>query len=420
MAPAPITTKPAPKVLLASRGVVDHNGAGLHLIPGAEAAIKTVSSRRSVTKLILGHNNLGDDGCSYLFEHLCSPELNKHPITEISLNSNGIQDRGLRSVAQYLKGNIRLETLFLQDNLFSLDAETAEVLAEAVNSSHLRVLHLSTNRNLSDDSVSNFLPRLRSEHLQELHLSVANITPASSPVITHYLQSPDCHLELLKLNGNSLDLSSIRDIAATVEKYNFTISRLEISANASNGDERAKDDWKEVDLALKRALKRNSMLKSRVGKEALCLLRHSRPILLNTSSSQDDKNLASFPSESLSPSCDSNRTRAAALPVEVTLQILSYLAPSLSAAQRIQIFQYASTPSTLPSLALPSLKSAAWSVQCVPDPAGFPFVQPDHGGCAGGKCMGVGNSVSCRREGERIRWLAEMKCNFYDRKEPLF
>lgn len=74
-----------------------------------------ISSRRLVTKLILGHNELGDDGTIVLFKFLTSPIGRKHPIVEISLNSNDIGDRGLLAISEYLKDNIHLKELFLQN-----------------------------------------------------------------------------------------------------------------------------------------------------------------------------------------------------------------------------------------------------------------------------------------------------------------
>lgn len=76
--------------------------------------IKDISSRRFVTKLILGHNNLGDEGCEALFNYLCSEEGRKYKLAEISLNSNGIGNQGLMAVAEYLKNNTHLRVLFLQ------------------------------------------------------------------------------------------------------------------------------------------------------------------------------------------------------------------------------------------------------------------------------------------------------------------
>lgn len=72
-------------------------------------------SRRSVTKLILGHNTLGDEGCEELFGFLSSEAGRKFKIAEISLNSNHIGNRGLLAISRYLQDNTTLKELFLQN-----------------------------------------------------------------------------------------------------------------------------------------------------------------------------------------------------------------------------------------------------------------------------------------------------------------
>lgn len=68
-----------------------------------------------VTKLILGHNRLLDDGCVVLFKFLNSSIGRTYRITNISLNSNGIGNFGLLAIADYLKDNQTLKELFLQN-----------------------------------------------------------------------------------------------------------------------------------------------------------------------------------------------------------------------------------------------------------------------------------------------------------------
>lgn len=82
---------------------------------GAREVIAMIENRRSVTKLILGHNDLGDDGCIELFHYLCSDDGRRYKIAEISLNSNEIGDKGLAAIAEYLENNTDLRELFLQN-----------------------------------------------------------------------------------------------------------------------------------------------------------------------------------------------------------------------------------------------------------------------------------------------------------------
>jgi hypothetical protein len=70
---------------------------------GAREIITMISARRMVAL-----NDLGDDGTTVLFRYLSSTPGRKHRVAEISLNSNGIGDRGLFAIAEYLNDNLAL------------------------------------------------------------------------------------------------------------------------------------------------------------------------------------------------------------------------------------------------------------------------------------------------------------------------
>ena len=139
----PIRRSTAPKVSLASRSHIESMDAGLSSVlgmdisalheklthslicgmwrmnVGAQEVIKQILARRSVTKLILGHNDLGDSGCEELFGFLNSDAGRNYKITHISLNSNGIGNRGLLAISRYLRDNTSLKELFLQNVSFT-------------------------------------------------------------------------------------------------------------------------------------------------------------------------------------------------------------------------------------------------------------------------------------------------------------
>lgn len=79
---------------------IDQHHAGLHGVRGAETIVKMLHVHRSVERLMLGYNGLRDDGCTALFDYLRSPDGKRHKITKISLNSNGIGDKGLWAIAR--------------------------------------------------------------------------------------------------------------------------------------------------------------------------------------------------------------------------------------------------------------------------------------------------------------------------------
>ncbi|EMD35652.1 hypothetical protein CERSUDRAFT_106938 [Gelatoporia subvermispora B] len=469
------STKRAPTVRqysLSTRAQIDHMDAGLTAVAGARAIISEVRSRRRVTKLILGQNSLGDDGCEALLQYLCSEEGRKYKILEISLNANGIGNRGLRAISRYLRGNASLKELFLQSNSLTGDPQAIVDFTDALNSSQLELLTLTGNAGLSDSFAAHFFPNLQTPHLQEVHLSVLGLTPASAPYIVDYISSQHCRLHTLKINGNKLGLRGVRSIVRAVHRHNFTLLKLEMYANslsdnitpgssetpASEEEEGAVPAiWQDSERELKKVLLRNEHLKKATERDALTLLRYSRAVLLRPRSLTATPSSAAVPcsefcacarahNDSLSPTSSLFSSIGAPLalpelqpsappfpftrlPTELQLHILSFLAPILSSAQRIRIYTYASTPTTLPSL-LPCLTSRS----CIPDPTSPQFGEFNLGGgmtlrkrggcasgassgCADGKCMGAGNSVRCRREEERAKWLAAVRCNAFELDE---
>ncbi|KAK0495904.1 RNI-like protein [Armillaria luteobubalina] len=377
------------KALLSTRGFIDRMDDGLTAVEGAQDVISMITSRRTVTKLILGHNKL-------IF---CGGR--KYRITEISLNSNEIGDRGLLAIATYLDGNQHLTDLFLQNNLFSGDPSVIETFTNSINSSHLEMLSLTTNNALSDNFVGAFFSILRSIYLKELHVSATGITRRSAPHIVSYISSPErCHLRIFKCNGNALGHSAVKRVIGAIDKSNFVLSNVELYSNhmatESDDDDTSSDDtdWKELESKLRLILLRNAHLKRMAEKEALGLLRYSRTLLLPTKSSA-----------------------LCTLPTEIQLHILSFLAPTLSSTQHINVCTFASTCTTLPPL-LPKLNGGELKM-CLPDPSqeftdcGSKVweVRGTTGGCASGKCRGA---VLCHKEQQRTRWLDTVGCSAYD------
>jgi len=79
---------------------IDRHGVGLDGADGAENVVRQMRMQRTVERLILGHNSLGDAGTVALFDYLRSEEGRRHNLTEVSLNSNDIGDQGLWAIAR--------------------------------------------------------------------------------------------------------------------------------------------------------------------------------------------------------------------------------------------------------------------------------------------------------------------------------
>ncbi|TCD61744.1 hypothetical protein EIP91_007993 [Steccherinum ochraceum] len=376
---------------LAARKRVELTGRGLSSVDGAEFVIKAISERRSVTHLVLGHNPLGDDGCEKLFEWLDSEAGRKYHIEVIHLNVCNIGDRGLVAIGQFLDGNAGTKELWLQANHFKGDPDAVASFAKGINTSRLEVLSLSTT---SPPVIVSLVKVLDTPYLRELQCCMCAITPEDAPALISYIVSPRCRLHNLKANANSMGWRAIKDLVAAIERANFTLLSLDLYMNGSTEDDTA-DDTNAKDTTrqlIGNLLTRNMLLMRATESEAVLLLRHSRPLLLRPS----------VPLNSPAPS--EGHCGFADLPTEIQLHALSFLAPTLSSRQLVQIYNYASSTATLPAL-LPSLKKT-----CLPDPMSLSFAHSS--GCANGKCMR--SSVLCNLGEERRTWLARVGCNRYD------
>lgn len=114
---------------------------------GAEIVIEELKSRKTVTRLLLGQNLLGDKGTEHLFDFLSSPDGQRFEIADISLNVNKIGDIGLRAIARYLAddntGGCAVRELFLQGVSNTFFYRTALCPANARNALNLsEFIHL--------------------------------------------------------------------------------------------------------------------------------------------------------------------------------------------------------------------------------------------------------------------------------------
>ncbi|KAI6117303.1 hypothetical protein EDD16DRAFT_1693065 [Pisolithus croceorrhizus] len=439
---------PKASVPLSSRLQFNHPEEGLHGVAGAQKVITLLNSyRNGVVKMSLNHNSLGDDGIYQLFAYLSSTEGSKHRATlaEISLTGNGIGCEGLQAIAEYLRGNDVLRALWLANNDFTPDPATLSCLANALNSARLRLLSLTGNSQLGDSFVERFLPLLRSRSLQELHINIIGLTPRSAPAIATWITGGRtgrsqgvCHLQTLKCSGNSLGVRGVSEVLRAIERGNWALTKVELYANrlpdtpflsspslppsssgslppaGSLGAPDTDDDWRDFERALHRIMMRNQYWKRRVEKEALNLLKYARPLLMRSNSSLSSAlSLPSHPSSSPPPT-PTQGFPFFALPNELKLYILSLFAPSLSPIQRAHIYNYASDPVTLPAL-VPTLHRG-FAEQCLVDPSSFGAIIGGSNigsGCSSGKCMGP-NSLVCRREEERAKFLEAVGCTAYE------
>ncbi|KAG6830245.1 hypothetical protein H0H87_008772 [Tephrocybe sp. NHM501043] len=428
------------QVSLGSRTRIESKDSNLHSVEGAQKLISVIEGRRIVYSLQVSHNELGDDGGVALFNFLSSTKGRQNPISGIHIGSNKLKNASLLATAAYLKGNRHLQILDLSNNDYTGDLNIGSTFAHAVNASCLETLNLASNNGLSDTFISSFLSLLDCRSLRSLSLTTTGITPASVPHIADYLSSRRCHLDTFSVNSNRLENAGIQAIYDALNSCdNYRLTRLSVFANQGDVDQATLDENKRIQSVLRILVARNMHLNQETQADALRLLRYSRPLLLHSEDTQNkptsghvpcNESCSCFPtvqlpnqSQSPSPEPPFNK-----LPTEMKHYILSFLAPKLSPAQRIRIFRFASSASTLPQL-LPCLPSrgAGHSI-CVPDPSSIDFGDTNKiwkiggggigsgGGCAAGKCLGSSNSVVCHREQDSKAWLASIRCDVYERE----
>ena len=284
-------------------------------------------------------------------------------------------------------------------NDFVGESDIIGSFAEALNSSSLRILSLSSCDGLSDAFAERFFPRLDSPHLANLQLSTTNLSRAAVPHIVEYLSSPRCRpLATLKLNGNNFGTRGASKIVRWIKRANFNIVNLEMygartfqggqdvssEGDSSDSTDSSDDAATRFEEVLLYALTRNGFLQRHTHAAAFRLLQYSRTLLLK-------------PREASEHEAIRTPFHIQSLPSELQLHILSLTVDTLSAKQRIRIFQFASDPNTLPEI-LPDLRRR--QSEGIPGPSllkksSTPFTLTP-------------------RDANRTQWLRAVGCDLYE------
>ena len=273
-------------------------------------------------------------------------------------------------------------------NNFEWNEPALSSFVQAINSSRLENLAFNT---MSHGSI--FVPYLLSHldtnYLKSFKASMTAVTSDAAPVIANFIASPRCRLRSLGLSANNLGADGISMIVDAMQR-NFSLRNVELFGNGNY----SRYSKRKIEYE-----RRNARLQHHVSREAVQLLRYSRLFLLprtNSSSTANDSPILAAPS-------------FAGLPLELKQYILTFLAPHLSSSQCLRIFNFASSPSTLPLLNLNT------SASCLPDPSAMPFglSVSTRSPCENG-CIGLANSLRCRNDTIRADWLLKVQCDAPD------
>jgi hypothetical protein len=154
---------------------------------GAAILAESLKNNQSLETLYLGNNYISDDGVASLVHALIS---HNNVVKILVLQKNKITDKGAKYLAQLLEVNQTLIWLYLGEN--EISDEGVRMISKAIETHNktLEMLVLSSNSLLTDLSVDYLLPMIENnQSLKKLWIDGCNLSNSGTQKLKNIQQS---------------------------------------------------------------------------------------------------------------------------------------------------------------------------------------------------------------------------------------